>query len=279
MSKQKQAIQESQFRYKKGLGQNFIYDEALLQSLVYSTGLGKDDRVLEIGPGMGTLTKCLAEECGRVISLEIDEKLLPMLAVTLEKYPNAEVRLQDVMTADLPAIAEELGSGFSVVANIPYYITTPILTRLLDSRLPLKMIAVMVQKEVAEKILACPGEENYGPMAIKCQYYCEPEITTIVEKEHFTPVPKVDSAFVLLPLREHPLISVDNEDIFFKTVHAAFLMRRKTMANNLTCAFEFGRDMAIACLTACGLDERVRGEQLSIEEMGRLSDAINARIK
>ena len=277
MSKTKERIRDSQLRYKHGLGQNFIYDEALLEELVRLSGVGPEDDVLEIGPGSGSMTKYLCQAAHHVLSLELDERLLPMIRAFLAPYPNFELHQGDAMTVNLPQLTAGLRQPFSVVANIPYYITTPLMNLLLGSGLPLKRLALMVQKEVADKILASPGQEAYGPLAVRCQYYCEPALAMEVPAACFTPVPKVDSAFVLMPLRDRPLVDVADEKTFFRVAGAAFAMRRKTMVNNLCSAFRLEREAACEALEACGLDPRVRGERLSLDEFARLSNLLAAK--
>ncbi len=274
MGKSKQQIRDSGLNYKKGLGQNFIYDESLLEALAQCAKVTKEDNVLEIGPGAGTLTKALCSAANKVIALEIDERLIPLLKGYLSVFNNVEVVQGDVLCANLPELTKPLGEGFLVVANIPYYITTPLITLLWDSGLPIKRVAVMVQKEVADKIMAHPGTGEYGMLAVKCQYYSTPHIAMEVPKECFTPAPKVDSAFVVMERRETPLVAA-NEKTFFKVAHAAFLMRRKTMANNLCSAMGLRREMALKALEAAGLDEKIRGEKLSLEEFALLSNVID----
>lgn len=277
MSKTRERIRDSQLRYKQGLGQNFIYDETLLEELVRLSGVGPEDDVLEIGPGSGSMTKYLCQTAHHVLSLELDERLLPMIRAFLAPYPNFELHQGDAMTVNLPQLTAELRQPFSVVANIPYYITTPLINLLLGSGLSLKSLALMVQREVADKILAVPGEEAYGPLAVRCQYYCEPVMAMEVPAACFTPVPKVDSAFVLMPLRDKPPVDVADEKTFFRVANAAFAMRRKTMVNNLCSAFHLERDTACAMLEACGLDPRIRGERLSLDDFARLSHQLAAK--
>ena len=214
MSKTKDRIRESNLRYKQSLGQNFIYDEDLLASLVADAGIDKEDDVLEIGPGAGSLTKHLCAAAHHVLSLELDERLIPLLNAFMAGQDNFSLVQGDVMAVDLEEITGELRKPFAVVANIPYYITTPLITRLLTSGLPISKLALMVQKEVAEKILSSPGEEGWGPLAVRCQYLCEPYLAQIVPASCFTPVPKVDSAFIVLPRRQEPAVRVKDEKAF-----------------------------------------------------------------
>lgn len=272
MSKQSARIHESQMRYKQGLGQNFIYDDGLLASLVSLSGVTGEDAVLEVGPGCGTMTKHLCRAAGKVLAVEIDERLIPVLTAFLADFDNVTVIEGDALTMPLDRITAILGERFSVVANIPYYITTPLILKFLDAHLPIPRICMMVQQEVAEKILARPGTGDYGMLAVKCQYYCEPEILMHVPAACFEPVPKVDSAFIALPFRASPAVSVKSEKIFFRTAQAAFLMRRKTMVNNLQAAFSLSKEKARLALNACGLDERIRGERLTLAQFAQLAD-------
>lgn len=274
MGKKQQQIRDSQLQYKQGLGQNFIYDDALLVALVEASGVGKGDRVLEIGPGCGTMTVHLARACQKVIALELDERLIPLIKRTLRGMDNVLVVQGDVLKEDLGKLTAPLGPGFSVVANIPYYITSPILNLFLDSGLTFSRLAMMVQTEVAEKMLARPGTDGYGMLSVKCQYYGTPQIAAEVPAACFTPRPKVDSAFVVMPMRERPAVSVKNPKVFFRVAGAAFAMRRKTMANNLQAAFAVSKGRAEELLASCGLDARVRGEKLGLEEFAALADKL-----
>lgn len=273
MSKTKDRIRESNLRYKQSLGQNFIYDEDLLASLVNAAGVTGEDDVLEIGPGCGSMTKYLCRAAGHVTSVELDERLIPLLQAFMAEWKNFTLIHGDVMALDLREVTKDMKKPFSVVANIPYYITTPLINLLLSSGLELKSLALMVQKEVADKILAEPGEDGWGPLAIKCQYYCDPVLAMDVPAACFTPPPKVDSAFVLLPVREEPAVRVKDEKDYFKMVSAAFALRRKTMTNNLCATFRMDREQAVKLMEQTGLDPRVRGETLTQAELAALSDA------
>ena len=277
MSKTKDRIRESGLRYKQSLGQNFLYDEELLAALVSDAGIGPEEDVLEIGPGAGSLTKHLCDKAHHVLSLELDERLIPLLNAFMAGRKNFTLVQGDVMTADLTELTRELRAPFAVAANIPYYITTPLITRLLTSGLPLSRLALMVQKEVAEKILSSPGQEGWGPLAVRCQYLCEPYLARVVPAACFTPPPKVDSAFLVLPMRERPAVRVENETDFFRIVTAAFALRRKTMTNGLCASLHVSREEALALMAAAELDGKVRGERLTLEELGRLSDAWTER--
>ena len=274
MSKTKDRIRESNLRYKQSLGQNFIYDDALLSELTEAAGVTGEEDVLEIGPGCGSLTKHLCGAAHRVISVELDERLIPLLEAFLCGEKNWNVVQGDIMELNLAKVTEELRKPFAVVANIPYYITTPLIQRLLTSGLPISRMALMVQKEVADKILSSPGGEGWGPLAVRCQYMCEPRRALEVPAACFTPPPKVDSTFVVLPMRKEPAVKVKDEDMFFRTVNAAFALRRKTLLNGLCAAFRTERETAAGWLEKAGIDPMIRGEKLTMEEMGRLSDAI-----
>ena len=274
MSKGKERIRDSALRYKQALGQNFLYDEALLAELTAAAGVTKDDDVLEIGPGCGSLTKHLCDAAGQVTAIELDERLIPLLQAFLAEKKNLTVVQGDVMTLDLKQVTAGLRKPFAVVANIPYYITTP-LRLLLESGLEISRLALMVQQEVADKILAEPGDEAWCPLSVLCRFLCEPELAVKVPAEMFTPPPKVDSAFVLLPLREKPAVEVRSREMFFRVASAAFALRRKTMLNNLCATFRVERAQALEWLQAAGLDEKIRGEKLTLEEIAALADAID----
>ncbi|MBR5345526.1 MAG: ribosomal RNA small subunit methyltransferase A [Clostridia bacterium] len=277
MSKTKDRIRQSQLHYKQELGQNFIYDEALLQALVEASGVTKDDDVLEIGPGAGSLTKPLCASAHHVLSLELDERLIPLLSVFMEGADNFTLVQGDVMTANLPELTAGLRKPFCVVANIPYYITTPLLTLLLKSNLPIRLMALMVQREVADKLLTKPGEEGWGPLSIRAQYRCEPRLAMEVPAAYFTPAPKVDSAFVVLPVREKPAVNVKSETDFFAVVGAAFALRRKTLVNSLAASLRLERAEAVELVEKAGLDPMIRGEKLSMEDFARLADVWTGR--
>ena len=275
MSKGKERIRDSALRYKQSLGQNFLYDEELLAELTAAAGVTKNEDVLEIGPGCGSLTKHLCDAAGQVTAVELDERLIPLLKAFLMEKRNLTVVQGDVMTLDLKQVTAGLHKPFAVVANIPYYITTPLIRLLLESGLEISRLALMVQQEVADKILAEPGDDAWCPLSILCQYLCEPRLAVKVPAEMFTPPPKVDSAFVVLPLREKPAVEVRNREMFFRVAAAAFALRRKTMLNNLCATFRVERAQAAAWMKQAGLDEKIRGEKLSLEEIASLADEID----
>ena len=274
MSKTKDRIRESNLRYKQSLGQNFLYDEDLLAALAEAAGVSPGEDVLEIGPGCGSLTKHLCRVAAHVLAVELDERLIPLLNVFMAEGKNLTVMQGDIMALDLKEITKDLSSPFAVVANIPYYITTPLIQRLLTGGLNVSRLALMVQKEVAEKILSAPGDDGWGPLAIRCQYMCEPYLAMEVPAACFTPPPKVDSAFVVLPVREKPAVEVKSEEMFFRVASAAFALRRKTMVNNLCATFRAEREQAVAWMNRAGLDVQIRGEKLSLAELAALADVI-----
>ena len=275
MSKGKDRIRESNLRYKQSLGQNFLYDEELLAELTEAAGVTKDEDVLEIGPGCGSLTKHLCGTAGHVLAVELDERLIPLLRAFLEDRENLTVVQGDVMALNLHEVTRDLRKPFAVVANIPYYITTPLIRLLLSGGLPVSRLALMVQQEVADKILAEPGDEAWGPLSILCRFLCEPRLAVKVPAEMFTPPPKVDSAFVVMPLRDKPAVEVKDREMFFRVANSAFALRRKTMVNNLCATFRAERAEALRWMAEAGLDERIRGEKLTLEELARLADAVS----
>ena len=273
-SKTKDRIRESGLRYKKALGQNFLYDEELLASLAEASGVTRDEDVLEIGPGCGSLTKHLCDAAGRVLAVELDERMIPLLKAFLAEKDNLTVVQGDIMALDLHALTADLRKPFAVVANIPYYITTPLIRMLLTGGLPVSRLALMVQQEVADKILAEPGGEAWGPLSVLCRFLCDPMLAMRVPAACFTPPPKVDSAFVVLPVRAVPAVEVRSREMFFRVAGAAFALRRKTMLNNLCATFRADRARALAWMEQAGLDEKIRGEKLTLPELARLADAI-----
>lgn len=274
------AVQEKfGFTFKKGLGQNFLTSHDVLLDIVDAAEI--ENGVLEIGPGFGVLTKELAENAGKVVSVEIDNKLLPVLEYTLSGYDNVKIINGDVMKLDLhEIITQEFGGEkISVAANLPYYITTPIITKLLEDKLPLKNIIVMVQKEVAERLSAREGAKDYGAITVLCRYYTEPEIITKVPSSLFVPPPKVDSAVLKLRVLDKPSVKVRDEKTFFKVVKAAFSQRRKTLLNCLCSAFPIPKSDMAELLSSIGIDPVRRGETLSLKEFAAVSDEIYKRGK
>ncbi len=269
----KQKRDQGAFHPKHALGQNFITDDALFAQLVDLSHVGAEDAVLEIGAGAGGMTKELARRCRQVTAIEVDGTLLPILRVALEKFQNVQLVHGDVLRLNLPELTAPLGD-FHIVANIPYYLTTDLMNLLLSSAMPIRSISLMVQKEAAQRLTARPGEEGYGLMAVKTQYQYDPVRALDVPACLFTPPPKVDSAFVVMPRRAHPPVNARNEQLFFKVAAAAFAMRRKTMENNLIAAFRLSRDQARALLSQCGIPEGARGETLSMADFAALANAM-----
>jgi len=275
----KEIIQRHGFSFKKSLGQNFLIDGNILNRIVGAAQLTKDKGALEIGPGIGALTQRLAEEAGKVTAIEIDQRLIPILSEILEDESHVNVIHGDVLNVNLRELFEEQFAGVSkvsVVANLPYYVTTPILMRLLEEKLPLEHIVVMIQKEVAQRMAAKPGGKDYGSLSVAVQYYCTTEIVCIVPHTVFIPQPNVDSAVIKLTLRERPAVEVEDEAFFFRIVQSAFAQRRKTLMNNLLALT--GKDKRAeltALLESIGIDATRRGETLSLQEYAVLSQAMS----
>ena len=280
--KQKKRSHNGEFHHKHSLGQNFIEDEMLLEQLADLSLVSEEDCVLEVGPGFGALTKPLAKRAKQIVSLEIDQTLLPILNVTLEHYDNAKVVHGDVMKTDLRALVQEsFGEGCSlrVAANLPYYITTDVLTKFLLTLPEAKSIAVMIQKEVGDKLLSQPGDEGYGPLAIMCQYYCEVKRALDVPAACFNPPPKVDSSFMVLERYKEKPYEARDEELLLRLIKGAFAMRRKTLVNNLIACFPIDRDQAAAVLEASGLGAQCRAESVSIAQFCVLADEIFKIVK
>lgn len=270
------------FSFKKSLGQNFLIDPNILRNIVSHADLTKDSAAIEIGPGIGALTEHLARAAGKVVAFEIDQRLLPVLADTLSPYDNIDVIHADILEVDVKQIFEEQFQDYKdvmVVANLPYYVTTPILLKLLMDRLPIRGLVVMMQKEVADRITASPGTKAYGSLSIAIQYYMQTEIAMIVPKAVFMPQPNVDSAVIKLTRREAPPVQVIDEEFLFKVSRGSFVQRRKTIINNLQSSLPNGKakkDLIIQALEKVGVDPTRRGETLSIEEFGKLSNELYA---
>jgi len=264
------------FNFKKGYGQNFLIDANILDNIADAAGICEDDTVLEIGPGFGSLTQVIAERAKKVIALEIDHKLIPILNETLADYNNIEIINMDVLKSDIEALSKEKNEGkpFKVVANLPYYITTPIVMELLEKRNAVKAMTVMVQKEVAERMQAGPSDGDYGALSIAVQFYSDASIDMIVQPSCFMPRPKVASAVITLKLREKPPVVMKDRELFFKIVKCAFGQRRKTLLNSLfnQGGFNMSKEDIAEIIKSSGLDERVRGEALSIKDFAVLSD-------
>jgi 16S rRNA (adenine1518-N6/adenine1519-N6)-dimethyltransferase len=273
----KELLAKYRFSFKKSLGQNFLIDLNILQQIVQAARIDQQVGVIEVGPGMGALTEQLAKKAGKVLSFEIDQRLLPVLQETLAPYSNIQIVHQDVLKADIAQLVKEhLGQyeRVSVVANLPYYVTTPILLHFLESGLHFEHIVVMIQREVAARIAAKPGTKEYGSLSIAIQYYAESRVERVIPKTVFIPQPNVDSAVLKLTMRDKPPVEVDDEDFFFKLIRASFAQRRKTLVNNLQSYFGPERSKAelIRNLEEIGIDGSRRGETLTIVEFATLSN-------
>lgn len=274
-----EVIQKYGFDFQKKFGQNFLIDSHVLDKIIASADITKDDFVLEIGPGIGTMTQYLAEAARAVTAVEIDRNLIPILQETLAEYDNVDVINQDVLKTDLVALAQEKNGGnpIKVVANLPYYITTPIIMGLFESHVPIKSITVMVQKEVALRMQAGPGTKDYGALSLAVQYYAEPYIAANVPPNCFIPRPNVGSAVIRLTRHENPPVVVKDEKLMFTLIRASFNQRRKTLLNGLKNSGElsFSKEQILAALEKAGLQENIRGEALTLEQFARLSDAFS----
>ncbi|MEJ9279685.1 MULTISPECIES: 16S rRNA (adenine(1518)-N(6)/adenine(1519)-N(6))-dimethyltransferase RsmA [Ureibacillus] len=276
----KEILNQYGFSFKKSLGQNFIIDPNILRNIVSYANLSEESGAIEIGPGIGALTEHLARNCKKVVAFEIDGRLLPVLEDTLSPYSNVKVIHSDILKADVAKVIEEEMQGIKdimVVANLPYYVTTPILMKLLHDRLPIRGLVVMMQKEVADRITAKPGTKNYGSLSIAVQYYATAEVVMTVPKTVFMPQPNVDSAVIRLTMRNMPPIQVIDEDFLFIVARASFAQRRKTILNNLQSGLPSGKEkkqQIVDALNQCGIEPTRRGETLTIEEFGKLSDAL-----
>ncbi|ATF10624.1 16S rRNA (adenine(1518)-N(6)/adenine(1519)-N(6))-dimethyltransferase RsmA [Brevibacillus sp. HB1.2] len=273
----KEILEKYGFSFKKSLGQNFLIDTNILHNIVSEADLTKEKGAIEIGPGIGALTEQLGRAAKKVMAIEIDQRLLPILQDTLSPYENIEVVHGDVLELDLKKLIEEKMTGvekLSVVANLPYYVTTPILMKLLEERLPLENIVVMIQKEVAERIAAKPGTKDYGSLSVAAQFYAETEVAMIVPASVFIPRPNVDSAVIRLKVRDRPPVEVDDQDVFFRVVRSSFAQRRKTLLNNLMNGLfpKTQKDEVIQMLTDIGINPTRRGETLSLDEFARLAN-------
>lgn len=275
----KDIIRRHGFSFKKSLGQNFLIDQNILNKIVDAAELDETKGALEIGPGIGALTEKLAQNAGTVTAVEIDRRLIPILKEVLEPHSHVHVEQADVLEVDLKALFESNFkdvSKVSVVANLPYYVTTPILMKLLEEKLPLEHIVVMIQKEVAERMAASPGSKEYGSLSIAVQYYSVPKLICTVPNTVFIPQPNVDSAVIRLTVREQPPVDAHDEAHFFDLVRSSFTQRRKTISNNLKSRFALpeGRERIDALLVQAGIEPSRRGETLSLQEFATLSNML-----
>lgn len=269
-------IQKHQFAFQKKFGQNFLVDEHVLEKIIRAAGVTKEDLVLEVGPGIGTLTQYLAEAAGQVIAVEIDGKLIPILEETLGSYENVMVIQKDILKVDIRQLAEEYHGGrpIKVVANLPYYITTPIIMKLFEENVPVENITVMIQKEVADRMQACPGSKDYGALSLAVQYYADTYLAANVPPNCFIPRPNVGSAVIRLTRHENPAVEVDDEKLMFSLIRASFNQRRKTLQNGLNNSPELSYDKEEIAqgIESLGLSPTVRGEALSLQQFAQLSN-------
>ncbi len=273
-----EVIKKYEFCFQKKFGQNFLIDGHVLDKIITGAGVTKDDMVLEIGPGIGTMTQYLAEAAGKVVAVEIDRNLLPILKETLADYDNVKVIHADVLSLDLEKLVQEENGGrpIKVVANLPYYITTPIIMALFEQHVPLANVTVMVQKEVAARMKSGPGSKDYGALSLAVQYYAEPYIVANVPCNCFMPRPNVDSAVIRLTRYEEPPVQVKDEKMLFKIIRASFNQRRKTLQNGLNNSSElnFTKDQIAAAIAEAGFSPSVRGEALTLEQFAKLTDIL-----
>ena len=273
----KEVVQKHNFKFSKSLGQNFLIDTNVIDRILEGARVKEGDYVIEVGPGIGTLTKEMGRSAEKVVAIEIDKTLIPILEETLEDFPNIEVINQDILKVNVQELVKEKlnGGPVKLVANLPYYITTPIVMKFLEEDIPVTDIVVMVQKEVADRMNAKPNTKDYGALSVAVQYYCDTEIVAKAPRHMFMPQPNVDSTVIGLHVREEQIYHVDNEDIFFKTVKASFGQRRKTLLNSLGGLGFLSKDQIKEALKEANIDEKRRGETLSIEEFASLSNALN----
>lgn len=271
-------LQKYQFHFQKKFGQNFLIDERVLGRIIDAAGIGKDDCVIEVGPGIGTMTQYLAERAREVVAVEIDKMLIPILADTLSAYENVTVLNEDILKVDVGALVQEKNHGqpVKIVANLPYYITTPIITGLLESGVPIESMTVMVQKEVAERMQAKPGTKDYGALSLAVQYYAEPEVIAHVPQNCFIPRPQIGSAVIRLRRYEKPPVEVRDVQKMFAVIRAVFNQRRKTMVNSVANAEELGvtKEQVLYALEQMGESPTVRGETFSLERFARFTDLL-----
>ena len=274
-----EVLQKYGFVFQKRFGQNFLIDTHVLERIIEASEITKDDFVLEIGPGIGTMTQYLAEAAREVTAVEIDDALIPILKDTLKEWDNVTVLHGDILKTDIRKIADEKNQGrpIKVVANLPYYITTPIIMGLFESHVPVDSITVMVQKEVADRMQTGPGSKDYGALSLAVQYYAEPKIVANVPPNCFMPRPKVGSAVIRLTRHQNPPVTTLDEKLMFRLIRASFNQRRKTLSNSLKNSQElpYSKEEVEAAIKECGLPLNIRGEALTLEQFARLSDAFS----
>ena len=278
-----EVLQKYRFNFQKKFGQNFLIDTHVLDKIIDASGVTEDDFVLEIGPGIGTMTQYLCERAREVVAVEIDKNLIPILSDTLKNYSNVTVINEDILKLDICKLAEEKNQGkpIKVVANLPYYITTPIIMGLFESHVPIDSITIMVQKEVAERMQEKPGSKEYGALSLAVQYYAKPEIVANVPPNCFMPRPNVGSAVIRLTRHEKPPVEVEDEKLMFRIIRASFNQRRKTLANGLNNSPEIHlpKEVIQESIVSLGVPENIRGEALSLEQFSELSYEIGQSMK
>ena len=271
-------LQKYNFHFQKKFGQNFLIDTHVLERIISEAGVTENDFVVEIGPGIGTMTQYLCEAAGAVAAVEIDKNLIPILHDTLSEYDNVEIINEDILKVDIAALAEEKNGGkpIKVVANLPYYITTPIIMGLFESHVPIESITVMVQKEVADRMQCGPGSKDYGALSLAVQYYAKPEIVANVPPNCFMPRPNVGSAVIRLTRHEKPPVKVTDEKLMFRLIRASFNQRRKTLVNGLKNASDltFTKDQIETAIKAIGQPLTIRGEALTLEQFAQLANQL-----
>ena len=276
-------LQKYNFNFQKKFGQNFLIDTHVLEKIIQESRITKDDFVLEIGPGIGTMTQYLCENAREVAAVEIDKNLIPILADTLSEYDNVEVINEDILKVDINRLAQEKNGGrpIKVVANLPYYITTPIIMGLFESHVPIDSITIMVQKEVADRMQVGPGTKDYGALSLAVQYYAKPEIVANVPPNCFMPRPNVGSAVIRLTRHSEPPVQVENEKLMFKLIRASFNQRRKTLANGLGNApdIPLSKEEIQESILELGVPVTIRGEALTLEQFATLSNIISAKLR
>ena len=278
-----EVLKKYNFSFQKKYGQNFLIDTLVLDKIIRAAGITEDDCVLEIGPGIGTMTQYLAQAAGKVIAVEIDKALIPILSDTLSSYYNVTIINDDVLKLDIRKLVEEENEGkpIKVVANLPYYITTPIIMGLYENHVPIESITVMVQKEVADRMQEEPGSKDYGALSLAVQYYAEPYIVANVPPNCFMPRPKVGSAVIRLTSHKKPPVEVEDEKLLFRLIRASFNQRRKTLANGLKNSPELDvpKEVIMECIEELGRGASIRGEALSLEEFAALCNSISRKMR
>ncbi len=276
----KSVVEKHNFKFSKSLGQNFLIDDNVIDKILNGARLSEGDNIIEVGPGIGTLTREMGKIADKVVAIEIDKSLIPILKETLGEFDNIEVVNNDILKVNVEELVKEKfdNKPIKLVANLPYYITTPIVMKFLEENIPVTDIVVMVQKEVADRMNAKPSTKDYGALSVAVQYYCDTEIVAKAPRHMFIPQPNVDSTVIGLHVREEKKYNVDNEDIFFKTVKASFGQRRKTLLNSLGGLGFLNKDEIKEVLKQANIDEKRRGETLTIEEFATLSNVINSKV-